>query len=236
MDYSPIIVMPAHNEADRLKVALEQWTEHCSDVPLFLVLDRCVDHSLDVAQSFRDHNPLLHIIVSEFNQTGKVGAVLQGLWHAMTTPYGSLSRPVVLWDADAEYQMESLPLMLAAFQDAISGLQGDLTPHIMVTGRRDGTWLWRSQIANRLVRATLAFKTGRHPPFDALSGSRILFMRDLLIATQFSRGFTLEMHIVRYMLEHNAIILEQPVSYFPRIEGKHISAWDLPRILWAGIS
>lgn len=236
MDYSPIIVMPAHNEAIRLKATLEQWQQHCADIPLFLVLDRSTDESLDVAQSFRDQNPLLHIIVSEFNLSGKVGAVLQGLWSVMISPYGSLVRPVILWDADAEYHMESLPAMADAFHQAIEGLQGDNAPHIMITGRRSGTWLWRSSVANRLVLATLAFKTGRHPPHDALSGSRILFMRDLLIATQFSRGFTLEMHIVRYMLEHNALIVERPVIYHPRKEGKHISAWDLPKILWAGIS
>ena len=56
------------------------------------------------------------------------------------------------------------------------------------------------------------------------------------VATQFSRGFTLDMHIVRYMLEHAAHITELPVVYHPRKVGKHISAWDLPKILWAGIS
>lgn len=225
----PILLIPARNEADHLPYLLRDWADHAAvHADLCLVLDRCDDRSAAVAAARRRDLPDFQVFETENNRQGKSGALRQAMDRLpeIFPPH----RFVLLWDADREYDLRAAPSMIENIPDTVS------SDAFLVSGCRHGRLLPSSRIANRVIRAALALRTGRLPPTDVLTGSRLLqaeHLRDILSSAD---GFDLETRIVRHFLDRDGLILEWPVPYAPRRAGKKIRPWHIFSLLRAAVA
>jgi hypothetical protein len=189
------------------------------------VLDQCIDDSFQQTAAFFEQHPSLplQVISTVPHHNGKTGAILQGAWALLHLGY-TYDTPVILWDADGEYDLAALPKVLSALSAVTS-------TRYLLSGIRTGSRLKRSILANSLVRQVLRY---RYPetPDDILTGVHAMPLIALLLGLQSASRFTMETALVRHALREKAQQITVPVPYHPRLEGKKISAWDLPGILW----
>ena len=113
-----LIIIPAHNEADRLRETIENlWSHFGSRATLLVVANGCSDGTSDVARSLarRFHTVKLLEIV---HQIGKGGAVRAGLTFG-TEPY------VAFIDADGSTTADQLDILYhACIERKLSGAIG----------------------------------------------------------------------------------------------------------------
>ncbi|MBU2766699.1 glycosyltransferase [Acidithiobacillus ferrivorans] len=221
----PILLIPAHNEASTLPTVLARWCAHAPNTPLCLVLDQCIDDSAKQTDAFfEQHQGLpLQVICTVPHHNGKTGAILQGAWALLQRGYPH-DTPIVLWDADGEYDLAALP-------EILSTLSALTSTQYLLSGIRTGSRLKRSILANSLVRQVLRYRFSETPD-DILTGVHAMPLIALLLGLQGASRFTMETALVRHALRNEIQQVTVPVPYHPRLEGKKISAWDLPGILW----
>lgn len=225
----PILLIPARNEADHLPDLLRDWADHAAvHADLCLVLDQCEDRSADIAAASRRDLPGFLVIETENNRQGKSGALRQAM-DRLPEIFPS-HRFVLLWDADREYDLRAAPSLVENLPDPVS------SDAFLLSGRRQGRLLPSSRIANRVIRTALALRTGRLPPADVLTGSRLLQAEHLRGILSSAEGFDLETRIVRYFLDRDGLILEWPVPYTPRRAGKKIRPWHIFSLLRAAVA
>lgn len=82
-----VAIIPALNEEALVQKSLRSLLEQksISLVEVLLVADNCTDSTVEVANSLRDEFPVLRIIESQENRTGKSGAMNQGLKFLLNT-------------------------------------------------------------------------------------------------------------------------------------------------------
>lgn len=231
MSHKPLLLIPAKNEAAHLPHLLDDWSRHAAlHTDLCLVLDNCTDESASIL-SDRQADPLFppfRFLTTQGNANGKAGAVMYALDFLPEECHEG--RTVVLWDADREYDLAALPPLLEGVPE-----HPEARAWTMISGVRTGTLFWSSSAANRCIRTLLAFTTGRYPPRDVLTGVRVLPSGQLAQALCNSRGFDMETRIVRHFLESDGTILEWPISYQPRRQGKKIKPWHLFGLIRAAV-
>ncbi len=233
--YAAVMVVPVHNEEREISAFLQQWRREIPEMPLILVLDRCTDNSLAVAQKTADAllapktpgpapQAFLHLEVLRFNPFGKAGACLSGLWRALRLGLAG-NTPVLFWDADNEYALSR------AFIESL--VHWVLYNGGLASGRRSGRKLWKSRLALAVTRLTLRGFTRKTPPADVLTGVHALPLGHALFAMNGARTFDMETRLAYYALRHGLPLWEAEVGYFPRTEGKKIRAYHLWGILLA---
>ncbi|MBN6739292.1 glycosyltransferase [Acidithiobacillus sp. MC6.1] len=231
MTSKPILLIPARDEAHHLPELLQEWAEHGAlHTDLCLVLDNCTDDSHAIVSGVQasENFPPFTAVTTVDNRQGKAGAITYAL--DRFPDQFTEDRFVVLWDADREYALPTLPAFLEGIPE-----NAEARAWTMLSGKRSGLMLRRSVMANSVIRACLAFTTGRRPPRDVLSGVRAMQCGHLVQALCGSSGFDMETRLVRYFLENEGTILEWPVRYQPRLKGKKIKVWDLPALIKAAL-
>lgn len=222
------LVVPAHNEGDRLGKFLHDVQPFLPQLhEVIVVLDGCTDNSEAQVRHAQENWPSVSrlIVLPRQPNIGKGGALKWGLGHAT----GSYA---LLWDADLEYGLAALPAIVQA-----------ATPHTLVSGVRTSGLGWRSRWANRLVRCAL--RLGEFPserpmalPKDVLTGVHMAETKWLKYALIGSPpGYGVEAHLVRQALSGGLYIHDLPVPYRARTfdEGRGVRAGDLPAILAAAV-
>ncbi|OFC62021.1 hypothetical protein BAE30_03190 [Acidithiobacillus caldus] len=161
------------------------------------------------------------------NTYGKTGACLAALPVLWEQALIHSATALGFWDCDMEYDLSDLSSMILACR---------MNPGASVVGARSGgKRLWRSIFANALVRQALRWRTGRVPPKDILTGSRICPLGVSVQALLQSSRFEMETWMTRLCLEQGVPIIEVPVAYRPRLRGKKIKPWDLFFLFYAAI-
>lgn len=207
------VLIPVYNE----EASVEQLIARVKAVPVdkeIIVVD---DHSQDRTLEVLKRIPGIKVFAHSTNQ-GKGAAIRTALKHAT----GDV---VVIQDADLEYDPADYPTLLAPFAD----------PHVdAVYGSRfrgRGRFLLLSRLANYF----LTFWT------DILFGGRITDMetcykvvrRPLFQSLELTANrFEIEPEITVKLLRKRARIVERPIRYNARTEGKKIGPRDGIMACW----
>ncbi len=207
------VLIPVYNE----EASVEQLIARVKAVPVdkeIIVVD---DHSQDRTLEVLKRIPGIRVFAHSTNQ-GKGAAIRTALKHAT----GDV---VVIQDADLEYDPDDYPKLLAPFAD----------PHVdAVYGSRfrgRGRFLLLSRLANYF----LTFWT------DILFGGRITDMetcykvirRPLFQSLELTASrFEIEPEITVKLLRKRARIVERPIRYNARTEGKKIGPRDGIMACW----
>lgn len=207
------VLIPVYNE----EASVEQLIARVKAVPVnkeIIVVD---DHSQDRTLETLKRIPGIKVFAHSTNQ-GKGAAIRTALKHAT----GDV---VVIQDADLEYDPADYPKLLAPFAD----------PHVdAVYGSRfrgRGRFLLLSRLANYF----LTFWT------DILFGGRITDMetcykvirRPLFQSLELTANrFEIEPEITVKLLRKRARIVERPIRYNARTEGKKIGPRDGIMACW----
>lgn len=211
---------------------IEDWARHGQGhTDLLIALDNCSDQSLRILTEIQASGdfPAFSFFATGGNANGKSGALLQAF---ARYPELLLSRRfVLLWDADREYDLSALPFLIDAIPES-----PEEQHNFLVSGMRSGPLLPSSRIANRLIRSILAFRTGRIPPHDILTGARLLPAAELHAILRQASHFDIETRIVRHYLDSGGSIFELPVHYRPRKIGKKIRAVHIFSLIRAAAS
>ena len=200
------ILVPVYNEAALLPRQLERLLalpDHCEFV---FADDASDDGSLEYLEAQTD--PRLSLLRSPRNQ-GKGAAVRRAL-QAATGDY------VAIQDADLEYDPRDLLRLLAGVESAgarVAFGYRDFSGQrpLLRWGNRFITWT-----ANRIYDANLRDMETCYKLLD----------RELALGLELeSSGFEIEAEITAKLLRAGERIVQLPISYRPRREGKKLSVW-----------
>jgi glycosyltransferase involved in cell wall biosynthesis len=148
------VVIPAYNEDEIIGIILEQLVQLDEVDEIIVVDDGSSDNTVEVAQTFADHNV---IVVQHPYNIGNGAAVKTGIRNAK----GDI---IVMMDADGQHPPAEIPKMLSYMEQ-----------YAMVVGARGpGTeGALHRNIANRLFNTYASYLVGYTVP-DLTSGFRIV--------------------------------------------------------------
>ncbi|WP_131785369.1 dolichyl-phosphate beta-glucosyltransferase [Protofrankia symbiont of Coriaria ruscifolia] len=203
MDYVPVsIVIPAFNEAHRLPESLPRLTSVLSRLAgaeVIVVDDGSSDCTAEVAQQLLSELPRSRVVRLPWN-SGKGAAVRTGVAMAR-------GASIVFMDADMASDVNDLPLLLAALQDAEVALGsrriGDSA--VRSNSRRMGSWAF-NQVTRTLAALDVAdtqcgFKAFRHAEAK------------LLFSLSRSTGFGFDVEVLSIARSMGYRITEVPVRW-----------------------
>ncbi|KLL11526.1 MULTISPECIES: dolichyl-phosphate beta-glucosyltransferase [Protofrankia] len=203
MDHVPVsIVIPAFNEAHRLPESLPRLTSvlgRLAGAEVIIVDDGSTDRTAEVAQQLLSGFPRSHVVKLPWN-SGKGAAVRTGVAMAR-------GASIVFMDADMASDVNDLPLLLAALQDAEVALGsrriGGST--VRSNGRRMGSWAF-NQITRTFTALDVAdtqcgFKAFRHAEAK------------LLFSLSRSTGFGFDVEVLSLARSMGYRITEVPVRW-----------------------
>lgn len=217
------VIIPAYNENGSLLTLLKRV---CA-VPIekeIIIVDDGSDVS-PVPQIESAELPNVRCIIHSENR-GKGAAIRTGL-HTATGDY------VVIQDADLEYYPEDFVVMMGALSaehaNAVFGVR-DLSKRswLMRTGNQALTWVTNLLYAGKLRDMETCYKMISRP---------LILSLDLV-----GNGFEIEAEITCKLLRMRAAIIEVPIRYDARTQGKKLSPLDgiptlmvlLAHVLWKG--
>ena len=209
------ILVPVYNERAGLPGVVERLLKLPDDCEFVFADDASTDGSLDFLHSLSD--PRIRLLTSRQNQ-GKGTAVTRALAVAV-------GRYVAIQDADLEYDPSDLLRLLAAVEASSARV---------AYGYRD---LSRQRpllrLGNRLV--TLATNLIYRANLRDMESCYKLLDRQLALELNLSaRRFDIEPEITAKLLLAGEAILQLPIAYEPRYEGKKLAFWrDGPAALAA---
>ncbi|WP_239379911.1 dolichyl-phosphate beta-glucosyltransferase [Frankia sp. CIT1] len=203
MDHVPVsIVIPAFNEAHRLPEALPRLVAvvgKLAGAEVILVDDGSTDRTAEVAEKLLSDLPRARVVRLPWN-SGKGTAIRTGVAIAR-------GASIVFMDADMASDVNDLPLLLAALQEAEVALGsrriGDSA--LRTSGRRMGSWAF-NQITRTLAGLDVAdtqcgFKAFRHAEAK------------LLFSMSRSTGFGFDVEVLSIARSMGYQIAEVPVRW-----------------------
>ena len=207
------VLIPVYNEESSVAELIDHVRAVPIDKEVIVVDDNSSDNTLEVVRSI----PGLRVFTHQTNR-GKGAGIRTGLAH-------SSGDVVVIQDADLEYDPAEYPRLLAPFADPrVDAVYGSRF-------RGNGSFLLHSRIANyfltfmtnaafggRLTDMETCYKAIRRPLFQDL---------DLT-----ANRFEIEPEITTKLLRRRARIVEVPISYRARTEGKKIGPRDGLMACW----
>ncbi|UCG42562.1 MAG: glycosyltransferase family 2 protein [candidate division WOR-3 bacterium] len=208
------VLIPVYNEEQ----SVSELISHVRAVPvekeILVVDDHSSDNTLRVIRSIPD----IRVFAHETNR-GKGAAIRTGLAHAT----GDV---VVIQDADLEYDPADYPRLLAPFADPrVDAVYGSRF-------RGNGNFLFLSRMANYfLTFVTNAFFGGRITDMETCyKAIRRQLFQDLDLT---ANRFEIEPEITTKLLRRGARIVEVPIAYRARTEGKKIGPRDGLMACWS---
>jgi len=238
------LVVPCHNEAERLDV--EAYLEHAVDAgPNFLFVDDgSTDQTHAVLEEMQRRRPdKVQVLRLEKNQ-GKAEAVRQGMVLAIEGG----ARLVGFWDADLATPLEALAQM-AEVLDADERVDIVLGSRVRLLGRAVER-RWQRHVAGRLF-ATLASWTLSIPVYDTQCGAKLFRVNartKAILVEPFHSRWVFDVEILaRYAAELGfstedlgGRIVELPLESWKDVDGSKVrprdfvtAAADLGWIAWA---
>ena len=200
------VLVPVYNEAAQLPDQLERLLALPEDCEFVFADDASDDGSLQYLESLTD--PRVSLLRAPRNQ-GKGAAVRRALRAAS-------GRFVAIQDADLEYHPRDLLRLLASVErDGVRVAFGyrDFSGQRLLLrwGNRFITW-----VANRIYGADLRDMETCYKLLD----------RELALSLELeSNGFEIEAEITAKLLLAGERIVQLPISYAHRREGKKLSVW-----------
>jgi len=202
------VIIPVYNE-ERSVAGLIERVKAVPVAKEIIAVDDCSsDRTLEVLRGV----PGIRVFTHPENR-GKGAGIRTGLRHTK----GDI---VLIQDADLEYDPDEYPRLLAPFADpAVDAVYGSRFRN------PDNTWLLHSKLAN----CFLTFTT------NALFGGRVTDMETCYKAIRrplfqdldlTADRFEIEPEITAKLLRRRARIVEVPISYRARTEGKKIGPKD----------
>ncbi|HDQ99667.1 MAG TPA: glycosyltransferase family 2 protein [candidate division WOR-3 bacterium] len=201
------VIIPVYNEADSIAELIARVKTVPVKKEILVVDDHSSDRTLEVLRSIPDIR-----VFSHDRNCGKGASIRTGLARAT----GDI---VIIQDADLEYDPADYPTLLAPFADpAVDAVYGSRF-------RGDGRFLLHSLLANRfLTMLTNALFGGRVTDMETCYKAirRPLFLGLKLASSRFE----IEPEITAKLLRRRARIIEVPIRYRARTEGKKIGPKD----------
>lgn len=213
---SPIVVIPAYNEAATIRDIAERVLQH---QPRLIVVD---DGSTDGTAACLADLPL-RVLRHDQNQ-GKASS----LWDGMQAALAEGADLVVTLDGDGQHAPEDIPRLLEAAR---------AHPHCVIVGARHGD---RARIppiryyANRFANFWISWACGQRLE-DSQSGFRCYpaaLLRDLQVAHQRARGFVFESEVLIEAARRGfpVVAVTIPAVYQPGARPSHYRHRDSLRI------
>jgi glycosyltransferase involved in cell wall biosynthesis len=203
--HSVSFILPAWNEEENIVQALESTAaaarRHCSDFEIVVVDDGSTDGTVHLVEALQLTYPTLRLIRHETNR---------GYGEALHTGFSACQLEYVFFtDADNQFDMDELPLLLAgtAHSDIVAGYRRVRRDPKM---RLLNAWLW-----NRLVR--LLF----YVPVRDIDCAFKLFKRSAIANIEIeSRGAMINTEIMVKLARAGWRIVEVGVTHRPRQGGE----------------
>lgn len=207
------VLIPVYNEESSVAELIDHVRAVPVDKEIIVVDDHSSDNTLEVIRSIPD----IRVFTHEANQ-GKGAGIRTGLARAT----GDV---VVIQDADLEYDPAEYPRLLAPFADpTVDAVYGSRF-------RGNGSFLFHSRIANYfLTFITNVLFGGRITDMETCyKAIRRRLFQDLDLT---ANRFEIEPEITTKLLRRGARIVEVPITYRARTEGKKIGPKDGLMACW----
>ncbi len=207
------VLIPVYNEEQSVAALIDKVKQVPVEKEIIVVDDHSSDRTLELVRSI----PGIRVLTHPVNR-GKGAGIRTGLAHAD----GDVA---VIQDADMEYDPDDYPALLAPFNDpkvdAVYGSRfrgkGDFLLHSRLANYFL-TFLTNALFGGRITDMETCYKAIRRPLFQSLG----------LTANRFE----VEPEITAKLLRRRARIVEVPISYHARREGKKIGPKDGIMACW----
>jgi dolichol-phosphate mannosyltransferase len=208
------VVVPVYNEEKTVAQILESLASVSLDLEVIVVDDASTDKTWQILQDLRKKDPYdqYRYVRHEYNQ-GK-GA---GLRTGFGLVHGDL---VVAQDADMEYDPQELPVLVQKWEEGVKA-GGRL---ISVYGVRDLTpQKFTTRWGNRFLTMMTNILFGSHI-HDMETCYKLMPSVVARALPMEGRRFEIEPEITGCLIQAGCVLLEVPISYYPR-EEKKLSPW-----------
>lgn len=201
------IIIPAYNEEHRITPMLEDYCSYFSrlskkDVDLFVVLNGCKDHTLDIVQRFAKRYHILHY-VNIPEAIGKGGAVIEGFKLAQ----GDL---VGFADADGSTQAQYYHDLMKNIGDADGIIASRWMKASHVEPKQPFSRRFASRIFNTLVR--IFFGLRYHDTQCGFKLFRKKSIRTILPHLGMTR-WAFDVDVLYHLKKHGFIVKEIPTVW-----------------------
>jgi dolichol-phosphate mannosyltransferase len=207
-----LIVIPTYNEKENIKSLYLKIRQYVRNAHMLIVDDGSPDGTGDVADGLSEKDPLVHVL-HRAKKMGLGTAYVAGFDYALKNKY----KFVLAMDADLSHDPANIPIMIELMED-----------YDLVIGSRyvkDGGMVnWGmgrfliSKFANGFLKGLLNISQ------KDCSGGYKCYRSDLLKAIGleriFSKGYAFQVEILYRALRLNAKIVEIPIVFVNRHEGK----------------
>ncbi len=222
---STAIVIPCYNEASRLdQDAFLTFLEQTADTEFLFVNDGSKDETLDVLYEMRNAAPDRITVINLSKNSGKAGAVRQGLIAAADMGATFIG----YWDADLATPLDAISdftRVLSKFPETqvVFGARRAMLGHRIerTLGRR---------LVSRLC-ATLARQAVRLPIGDTQCGAKLIRNTPLLrnaTSRAFTAGWLFDVELFTrlsmQMTDRRFAFYEQPLAEWTEVPGSKVSA------------
>lgn len=213
------IVIPAYNEAERIRPTLEEYCSffkesHGEDFEVVVVLNGCVDNTREVVESVAAQYPQVRLL--EFTEPlGKGGAIWEGLQDAK-------GDKLAFVDADNMVRPPEAAKLITALDDydvAIANRFG--------AGSQTGGQSLGRRVSSRLVRLWVRVLL-RMPFQDTQCGAKALRADAWRTVAPLihERGWTFDLDMLNATLRQKLSVTEVPVAWQHVEEGSKVRALD----------
>jgi len=196
------IIIPAKNEASRIKATLLDLRSALPDAEICVVANNCSDRTVDVASEALNNDPLLRILDIPAN-TGKGGAIRVGMY-ATSRPYQAFV------DADGSCDGNELLQVLQHLRNADCAIGSRWLPNSRILLPQTRLRRIVSRTFNLIVRVLFGF------PFSDTQCGMKVFRREALLEildNVESSDFSIDIDLLYHLRRCRKRIVEVPVSY-----------------------
>lgn len=214
------IIIPCYNEKDNIRNIVEAVIASPIDDKEIIIVDDCsTDNTKTVLE--RDIKPLVNKIIYHDYNKGKGAALRTGFKHAT----GDV---IIIQDADLEYNPNEYPLVVNPIFDGEAEV---------VYGSRFLNKKRKGYLANRLANRALTALSNlfTHQKLTDMETCYKAFKREIIQSINIEEDrFGFEPEITSKISKKGIIILEVPISYYPRSieQGKKIGIRDGLRAIY----
>ncbi len=212
------IIIPVFNEQDTVRSIIERVTSVPADKEIIVVDDFSDDGTREILGKMQNEKCRFIRIIYHNRNMGKGRAIRTGLEYAT----GDV---VIIQDADIEYNpMECLSLVRPIEQGKSDVVYGSRF-------KGGGKFIWKSFIANKVLTffTNLLYDSRLTDMETCYKCIRTEIIKGLKLT---SRRFEFEPEVTAKLLRKKYKILEVPVSYKGRTEGKKIGLKDGIQAIW----